>query len=40
MAAGATQLGESPGEHYLFSLEQLEAFLALVATPPLPACPL
>lgn len=39
-AAGATQLGEAPGCHWLFNLEQLEAFLRLIAEAPLPKCPI
>ena len=37
LAVGATQLGEKP--HFIFDLEKLAAFLALVAKPAPPPLP-
>lgn len=45
LSSGATQLGEAPGEHYIFSVEELAVFARQVRSPlpdlpPLPAPPL
>lgn len=38
-AAGATQLGEAPGEHWIFNQVQLERFLTLATEPAVPPLP-